>query len=468
MFRYLLSFLLLMVAYGSAQGKKGHEIDIYISGFDQSEIYLAYYYGDKQYIRDTTARTENGTYVFSGEETLPAGVYLVVLPPDSRYFEILIDDNEQHFSISTSYNDLVGSMRFEGKSADNERFYAYLNFLAERRPIADSLQAVIDGEGSEYSLGKGAARIELRKINNEISKYQQNLITRNPSSLSAALIKSGLPLDVPEFEGNNAETLRWRWFQRHFFDNFELDDPRLLRTPVLLKHVNYYVYDLQVQDPDTISAAIDWVLNKMEPAEETFKYYVIHFVNKAANSKIMGMDAVYVHMVNAYYASGKADWTDGETLEKMLERARALEPLLIGKIAPNATWRKRDESTLQLHDIDSPFTLLFFWKADCGTCTETADELKPVYTGYKDKGLSILAICTKYAEEVQGCWDYVDENGLGDWIHVADPMNEFGGASLYDVKSTPTIYLLDSKKEIISKRVTPEQVAQILDNYLNQ
>ena len=32
----------------------------------------------------------------------------------------------------------------------------------------------------------------------------------------------------------------------------------------------------------------------MEPAKETFKYYLVHYLNKYAASKIVGFDAVYV------------------------------------------------------------------------------------------------------------------------------------------------------------------------------
>ena len=45
----------------------GHKITIVAPGMDQPEIYLAYYLGDKQFIKDT-AQTDGGTYVFEGDD----------------------------------------------------------------------------------------------------------------------------------------------------------------------------------------------------------------------------------------------------------------------------------------------------------------------------------------------------------------------------------------------------------------
>jgi len=464
LFRFLLPFSFLTVISFSIQAQSGYDIEVSISGYDEPEIYLAYYYGDKSYIKDTTYRTEEGTYVFSGEEALPVGVYMVALPPDNSFFEVLIDEKEQQFSVSSQYADLTGTLEIKGNAPDNKLFYEYQHFLAEKRVKANSLQAMVDDKSTdEYSLGKSAAKIELRNLNEEVEAYQQEVVNSNPASFTSTLIKTGLPLNEPDFEGENAEILRWRWYQNHFLDNFDLGDPRLLRSPVLFNRVDYFINKLQVQDPASISNAIDWVLEQMEPAPETYKYYVVHFVNTYAKSKIMGMDAVYVHLINKYYATGKADWADEETLQKMLASAAKIEPLLIGKEAPNATWRKPDGSIFRLHDVESPLTVLLFWRYDCSNCIEETAALQEVYESYKDMGLAVVAVCTKTEEDVQGCWEFVNKQGYTDWIHVADAQNEFGGMALYDVNSTPLIYLLDDQKEIIAKRVSIDQLSQVLN-----
>ncbi|NJK84166.1 MAG: DUF5106 domain-containing protein [Saprospiraceae bacterium] len=138
--------------------------------------------------------------------------------------------------------------------------------------------------------------------------------------MTAALVKANMPLGEPkEFAGETQEDKdisRWRWNQKHYFDNMNLTDPRMLRTPFLFKSLNDYVDKMVVQHPDTIAVAVESILNLVKPVEETFKYYLVHFLNKFAASNIVGMDAVYVHIVDQFYAKGMAPWTEKEQLEK--------------------------------------------------------------------------------------------------------------------------------------------------------
>ena len=67
---------------------------------------LAYYFGGKQYATDT-ALVNNGKFIFEGDKIFDGGMYLIVLN-DQQYFDIIL--SEQHFSFSTSVNNLVGDM----------------------------------------------------------------------------------------------------------------------------------------------------------------------------------------------------------------------------------------------------------------------------------------------------------------------------------------------------------------------
>jgi thiol-disulfide isomerase/thioredoxin len=212
--------------------------------------------------------------------------------------------------------------------------------------------------------------------------------------------------------------------------------------------------------------AIGKVLNLME-GTESFKYYLVHFLNEYAKSKIVGMDAVYVYLVEKYYATGKAHWVDRTDLDKMIDNATTLKPLLIGKIAPNITVQRKDGSKTSLHDVQSEFTVLYFWRYDCGQCKKSTPKLKEFYEKYKDKGVQIFAVCVKYANEVPECWDYIEENGISDWIHTVDPYLSSKFSSLYDIKSTPQVYVLNDKKEILSKKISAGQIGEVIDQIID-
>src|SRR5512133_2603496 len=109
--RYFLLMLTFPVSL-IGQQNTGYRIDISIRGLADSAIYLAYHFGDKQYLKDTVKLDKSGKGVFTGQEALPQGIYMVVLP-QKQYFEILVSD-DQVFSADCSYNNYSGTLNFTG------------------------------------------------------------------------------------------------------------------------------------------------------------------------------------------------------------------------------------------------------------------------------------------------------------------------------------------------------------------
>lgn len=464
--RIITTFLLTIFSLVAwAQG--AYEITVDIDGYEPDELYLAYYLGDKQYIQDTVARAEDGTFTFRGEEPLAGGIYLVVMAPDNQFFQILVDDKNQQFTLKTEMGaEQLDNTRFIG-SEDNERFYDYLVYLSDQRKQGDAFQATLADEAASEQ-DKAAARSALEGLSEKVLAYQNKFISDYPNSMPAAIIKANLPTDFPEFTGSEDEIneKKWRWMQKHYFDMVDLGDVRMLRTPFLFQRVDYFVQKLHVQHPDSIALAVDFVLEQMRPAEDMFKFYLIHFLNFYAASKFVGMDAVYVHLVENYYAKGEAPWTEQEQLEKIIDNANRLSPLLIGEIAPDLMMERQDGSKINLHSVDSPYTVLYFWRYDCGHCKKSTPILAEFYQKFKDQGVEIFAACAKLRDEVPECWDYIEENKIGEWIHVVDPYGRSRFTTIYDLKTTPQIYVLDENKKIISKRLGAEQLEDLFERLL--
>ena len=137
-----------------------------------------------------------------------------------------------------------------------------------------------------------------------------------------------MPIEYPLFKGtyDQIELQRLLYTKEHIFDDIDLSDERLLRTPFLLPKVEYFVTELHQNDPDSLIGAIDYVLSKMDEKGENFKYFLIHFTNMFAKSSSGDKKGVYSHLVNKYYQSGKAYWVDDLRLNQMLENVKRLNP----------------------------------------------------------------------------------------------------------------------------------------------
>ena len=64
------------------------------------------------------------------------------------------------------------------------------------------------------------------------------------------------------------------------------------------------------------------ILAKAKGKPETFKYSLWYLTRWAETSKIMGMDEVFVYLVEEYYLKGKATWLDAEQLSKYINNPR--------------------------------------------------------------------------------------------------------------------------------------------------
>ncbi len=458
-----MTMLGLWMALGTMQAAaQGYRIEVKADGFAHDTLLLGYYLGDKQYVRDTTVR-RGQSFVFEGREPLPPGMYMLVFPPENQFVQFLVDKDDQRFALRMDFADLTHSVRVRG-SAQNEAFQRYLSFLEKQRLKAEDLRKQL--EQAEDEATKQSVEKQLKAIDEEVKNYQLATIGKHPGTLLAKIVEANLPLDVPEFEGEDAQFRKWQWAKKHYFDHIDLAAPGLLRTPFLQQRVDYYVDKMIVQHPDSINAALDTLLERMRPAPETFQYFLVHFLNKYARSKIVGMDAVYVHLALAYYATGQAPWTDEETLEKILDNARKLEPLLIGKIAPDIRMQTRDGRPVSLHEFESPYTVLFFWDPDCGHCKKSMPDMIGFYNQFKDRGVEIFGVCTKFYNEADKCWNFVDEKGIGIWLNTIDPYHQSKYKTIYDIRSTPQIYVLDKDKRILVKRIGAKQLPEVMEQIL--
>jgi thiol-disulfide isomerase/thioredoxin len=118
--------------------------------------------------------------------------------------------------------------------------------------------------------------------------------------------------------------------------------------------------------------------------------------------------------------------------------------------------------------------VLFFWAPDCGHCKKAAPFMIEFAQKYKDKGVKVFAVCTAVAktiEEKDGpeCWKGVEEKGFTDdlFMNLVDPLLRSKYKTLYDVQSTPQIFILNREHKILMKRIGAEQlVGNVMDEVM--
>ncbi|MBW6478153.1 MAG: redoxin domain-containing protein [Bacteroidales bacterium] len=446
-----------------AIAEKGHNIEVKVTGLQDTISMLAYHFGNRQYIQDTVRIDQDGRFRFQGEERLDPGMYMIVLP-DQKYFEVIVDHN-QHFRIETEMDNFINTMKFEN-SQDNEIFYDYMRLIGRENEVIGPARAELQ-DPSTTPERQAELRSKLAEADAKVKSLQDEIINQSPDGLFARILMAQKEPPMPEAplkeDGTPDNDYMYQVYKRNFWNNIDFSDDRILRTPVFHAKLNQFFTRVLMQIPDSIIVEADRLVEKSRAHPEMFKYVVFFVTNTFERSQIMGMDAVFVHMVEDYYMTGEADWVTPEQLERISERAMALKPLLIGKIAPDITMFAPDRKPLSLHDVDARFTVLYFWDSECSHCKRQTPLMKKFYEKLHPKGVEIFAANT---EADRNKWlDYIKANGL-EWIHVNDPVNSSGFRDKYDIWATPLIFLLDEDKRIIAKRITVEQAEEIINREL--
>lgn len=458
-------FLLLLSSLNIFAEKPAYSIKVKFANLKDTICFLGNYYGDKTMIRDTGRIDSKGLCTFEGEEKIPGGIYLIITP-SKKYFEFLFD-RDLNISFEADTTDFVGSLKIKG-SPDNQLFYDYLRFIAKKSKEIEPLRT--DYKKHERNSDSAKAILEkMSKLDKEVKNYKLDFIAAHPESFLSVIFNASYEPELPEAplleNGKRDSSYMYKYFRQHYLDKVDLSDDRLLLTPVFHNKIKTYLTQLTVQQPDSVIKAADYLISKTNGNKEMFKYLVWYITNFSETSNIMGFDAIFVHMVQKYYMTNQAFWVNATTLEKITNRATILKNLLLGANAPNFTVQDTDYVYRTLYNVRAKYTILYFWDPTCGHCQKETPKLKDFYDKVKNKGIEVFAVCTD--PNLDEWKKYIKEHSLN-WINVMDIQNATGFHTIYDIYSTPVIYLLDENKKILAKRLSVEQLDAFLENIFNK
>jgi peroxiredoxin len=455
----LSSILLILLLLGSYQVfAQGYNIKTVVRGQQDTVAFLGHHFATQRYV-DDTAKVVNGAATFTGNEELPEGIYFYYSP--SVYFEFLI--GEQDFSIMGDATDVVASAKIEG-SPVNEGFYGLQKFTAAKRNESKRLQASIDST-STYT-EKDAVVEKMKAIDLEVRNYQTGLREKYRGTILDRLVRLMQTPEVPPSPlGQDSVVFKYTYYKTHFWDDIDIAHPGLLRSPLLHNKIMDYLDNVVLKQADSVIVAVDDLIAKSRKNEEAFRYLLISLTNKYEASKIMGFDKVFVHLVDQYYLTNQATWTDAETIKKLEERAATIRPNFIGNPAPAFTLQDTLGRDYKLYDIEANYTVLYFYDPDCGHCKKSTPILYSAYADLQAKNVEVLAICT--TTDSKRWHEFIVENDLG-WINLADLPSITHFKYYYDVRSTPTVYILDKDKKILLKKVATEDVPDIIDQLIDR
>jgi len=468
--KYLQLLLIGLLALTSISQAQSFRISVTLDGLKDTNIYLANYYGSKILRVDSARLDKSGSAIFQNKEKRISGLYVIYLNKDN-YFDFLLGSDQQ-FSIHTSFSPQAKRI-FKG-AVETEVFQQYQEFLSVQRNKQQKLQKEVEVHKNNKDSVK-IINIEIDKLNSEMENYWESKSSKYPGTFLADFLRSMIYTRPPEFvapaDSKNPDSLKWvsnyNFNKDHYWDNFNFAQPGMIRTPLIEGRLDNYFKKTLLQIPDSMIKPTFDLIDKSKANEEMFHYISLQRLNAALTSEVMGMDKLFVAIAERYFLNGSGAWLDTTAMAKLKDKVRVTKPNLIGNLAPELKLPDSEGNYYSLRQMNSKYTILLFWEPNCSHCKKAVPQIyKDLYLPLKDKGVDIFAVCTQNKKED---WlKAIIEYKILDWTNVWDPSVTSNFRSLYDVYSTPIIYILDSTKHIIAKRLDVESSVKFLNHLLEK
>ena len=202
------------------------------------------------------------------------------------------------------------------------------------------------------------------------------------------------------------------------------------------------------------------------------KFLLIKFVNRYLNQKYMWEDAIFVHLFEKYFSQKTYSWLNEAGKKTITDRAYSLMANILGTPASDIELPNQEGTPVSLYALQASYTIVAFWDPTCGHCKEVLPKLDSFYRAkWKADGLKLYAVAKETDGTKKDWLGFIADNKLQEWSHVyyskeADKARTDNGipgySQLYDVQSFPTLYLLDKDKRIIAKKLTYQQLDEIV------
>lgn len=490
------NLILLILFTTSLTIINAQKIHIKVLNEKDTVVHLIKYFGKGLYYADT-AVMKNGEVTFDGAKQ-KAGIMGLLLT-GQRYFEFVY--NNEAIDLETSGPNFIDNMKVK-KSEENKIFIPYVNFITKKKTEAAQLgdeRNKLKPEDAQFkTLGE-----KIDRLNKEVEVYQNNIMSQHKDKLVAKIVKMSTEIVIPEApvdaKGNIIDSsFRFHYYRQHYWDNVDLLDERLVNNPVFHNKLEYFFSkNMMMQHWDTVLYYAFDFCDRLNPKTKTFEYVVGWLTSTYGKSQIMGMDKVYLFMLDRYYCtkneSGQspAYWVAEDKFKDLCDNIKNKINLVVGVRPPNLILKDTtDNHWVNMYDIKADYTILYFWDPECGHCKKITPKIEKLYTEkLKARNVEVYSVGKAVGKDFEGWKKFIRENNLS-FINVAvtdklynlaktdagslvpvfpgekgkpTTLESLNYQTTYDIFSTPKVFVLDKDKKIIAKSISLSQVEDLLD-----
>ena len=437
---FLSAFFLLFSAI-SQNAPKGYKIVFKPLAKSDTYLYLTGIYGDKIWIADSAKFSKN-QYVFKNKkQTLPSGFYTIQsikedVAQSFIHAEFIIDQTRK-FTIAETEDGLAFF-----NSEENTAFQQFIK---------------------DFSMG------------NDIFLYY---LTTPEALLSKYILAQYIPVGIPEFYWGSAgqAAAAQKYYQyviNHFYDNVDFKDIRLMYTPLNIDLKNYFVESIYPQTVENVTTCIEKLFQRIvdeKPTPEQLDvrdFYLKKLIHLYMNADPK-FDSVFVYLVDNHVVKLTNSEFISDSEKKVFQRiADRKRNTLVGRTVPVFESYADNNHKISTADINTKYTVLWFWDPDCEHCAEYTPILCDFYSKYHDL-YNFEVIACSVTEDYDRWKKFITDHHL-EWFNTTYAIEEpnYDAVEFFNFNDTPAIFVIDRNHKIVARQFPLDELFEVFESLQN-
>ena len=445
--------LLLLSGTVSAYSQNLHTIHGEIRNESGKKAYLGSLYGEKTIPVDSVFIDPAGHLTFLLKPGLQTGLYRILYGKD-KFLNLVL--NNENIDFTTNADMLPDSTTIR-TSDENKIYYYFLGLERRTQSRLDLLAPILDYYPEKDDFYRHTAT-EYERLQRTEEKAIDSISARYPGSFAVRIFRNQ---QAPFLSSSLTKDDRLAYLKQHFLDHVDFRDTLLLRSNAWSnKAISYLAlfsnshYPKKQLEAEFIKA-ITVILSAAAVNPDVYKFLLDYFVG--------GFDKYNFDDVITYIADNFQDPYACEdqarktSLQKKLEN---FKKIAVGKTAPDIEVPDQKGKIIRLSDIRAEYTLLVFWSSQCGHCIEMMPKLKEFYDKQKPVRMEVMAVALDTSRSE---WSSFIKQEKLNWLNTSE-LKGFASKSVdtYNIFATPTMFLLDREKKIISKPISYRELEEAL------
>lgn len=276
--------------------------------------------------------------------------------------------------------------------------------------------------------------------------------------------------DIPITISSQEESIRY--LAEHYWDLYDFTDTVRISRPEITEQslVDYLGFLNEVDNRNVSANSLKKLVREMGQEATVYEWFrekLEHYLYDP-NSPIRN-DEFYMDILEEELSAGRLAEIQ---LQRSKYQLKMLRKNCVGMKAADFKFRLPSGKKNSLWNLKSELTLLLLYNPECANCQKTIEILgsSPVLAKVFEESdkvnsplFTVLSVSVEGSEEE---WD----NHLSllplNWLNGYDEHEVINTKELYDLRSVPSIYLLDKNKKVLLKDVNAPDVLEYLANML--